>query len=121
MAQDAAAVDENALFSDTETVTQAPLTADSGKTGLEPEKKSAGLSGEINTAALAGFPRKDFETPNLTSYVVGNLFVDARLLDNIKGFANAEARYVSQTDSVQFFLREIFMDVNIRKRVYFRA
>lgn len=115
--QEPAIIDENALFADTATVVQSVTAADS----VEAPKKSAGFSGEISTAALAGFPRDDFGAPNLSSYVVGNLMADARLLDGIKGFANAEARYQAQYDTVSFHLREIFMDVNVKNRVYFRA
>ncbi len=114
-------MNEADLFSDTATVTQTPLKSDTNGSAMVQEKKSSGFSGEINAAGIIGFPRHNLNSPLLTSYIVGNMFADARLLNGIKGFVNGEARYTSQTDSSDFHLREIFMDVNIRNKAYFRA
>jgi len=130
--QDSLAVDENALFADTQSVVSAAGLVDSGAaTGDMSERKSVGLSGEV-TALAAGSLRRDWFLENqrrsdavLAGQVVANLMLDARLPRGIKAFANAEAN-VSGADSsgtmqAEFTVRELFVDANIARHVYFRA
>jgi hypothetical protein len=47
--------------------------------------------------------------------------LDARLLNNVKAFGNCEVDYSSSSDTIGVALREMFIDANIKKQVYFRA
>lgn len=120
-AQEPGEIDENALFSDTAIVTQAPLKAADSLTAAPDDEKHFGVSGEMTSVGLVSLPRETPETPRLSAYIVGRLMPDARLAGGIKGFADVEARYASENDSLDFFLREIFVDLNIKHRVYFRT
>jgi hypothetical protein len=121
VAQDMEAVDEDALFADTAIITQAPLARADSLPPAGVDQKHFGVSGEMTSVGLVSLPRKTPEDPRLSAYIVGRLMPDARLKDGFKGFADVEARYASETDSVSFHLREIFVDMNIKRRVYFRT
>jgi hypothetical protein len=111
-------VDESALFADTATVTQAPLAATDS--ALQAPRKTTGSSGDLTVMGYVVAPRDDMGNPDLVSSVVGDLFLDARLLQGIKGYAALEASYDATHDTTQIHLREMFMDMNIHERVYFR-
>jgi hypothetical protein len=52
---------------------------------------------------------------------VGNLLLDARLIQGIKAFANGELSYAPGADTVGFHIRELFVDANIKHHAYFRT
>ncbi len=123
---DSMSVDENALFSDTATVVPQKGMVDSAHMKDATEKKGTSIGGSV-IAAATGVATRNWRTgyhmsdTYLTSLLVGNLLLDARLLDNVKAFANAEVDYSPSSDTIGVDLREMFMDANINKQIYFRA
>ncbi|MDH5218093.1 MAG: hypothetical protein OEX19_10380 [Gammaproteobacteria bacterium] len=119
-------IDEEAMFSDVDAVVME--TKDIVNKGpVEEEKKSLGISGEATSVAdyirvfedngkLEG--KQDF-----SNYILGNFLLDARLKKGTKGFANIQLMYdpedVQRTDD--FSVKEMFVDFNIRNKVYFRT
>jgi hypothetical protein len=121
------AVDENALFADTATVVQQKGLVDSAHMKDATEKKGTSIGGNVIAAAIGTATRdwlfKGHHTSDtyLTSLLVGNILLDARLLDNVKAFGNGEVDYSPSSDTIDVDLRELFIDANINKQVYFRA
>lgn len=103
-------IDENALFPNPEigigTIDNKPP---------EEEKKSVGFSGEITSVI------NNSQNNQLSSYILGNFLIDARLKKGTKGFTNIETKYTSELDTTNFILKELFLDFNIKNKVYFRA
>lgn len=112
-AEDAAS--ELDMFSSSEVVTQAVATEPAAA-----EKKTLAFSGDIISVMQDVVYSSSTKDP-LTSYILGNLFLDARLKNGVKGFANIEANYSPKTRQSTATLREIFMDFNVENRVYFRT
>ncbi len=119
LAQD---VDENELFGDTSSITPSEqIVQDTA--AFSPEKKSVGFSGEI-TSAATGITKKGWLNTRdaaLSTYVVGNIFLDARLPQGLRGFANLETAYVPDSSDYLISLRELFVDINLKRRVYLRT
>jgi hypothetical protein len=109
------AVSELELFSSSGVVTQAVSAAPAAE-----EKKTLGFSGELISVAEDAVFRNSSGRP-LNSYVVGNFMLDARLKDGVKAFANMEAGYNARVRETTSTLREVFLDFNIDRRVYFRT
>jgi hypothetical protein len=121
-------IDENELFADTTTLSRQKDLVDSSKVHVQDatERKTTTISGDI-TAAATGVALRDYMHGHhvtdtyLASLLVGNILLDARLLNNVKAFANCEADYSASSDTIGVSLREMFIDANISKQVYFRA
>lgn len=103
-------IDENALFPNPEigigTIDNKPP---------EEEKKSVGFSGEITSVI------NNNQNNQLSSYILGNFLIDARLKKGTKGFTSIEAKYSAESDTTDFTLKELFLDFNIKNKVYFRT
>jgi hypothetical protein len=128
-AADSIAVDENAMFADTSSITSADSLVNNAATiDRQKEKKSVGFSGAVTSFATATAERDWFyhgahaADTRFSAGIVGNLMLDARLLQGIKTFADVEADY-TPTDSASphFYLRELFVDANIAHHVYLRT
>jgi hypothetical protein len=121
------AIDENALFADTATVVAQKGLVDSAHMKDATEKKGTSIGGEVIAAATGVATRNWLYNGHhatdtyLGSLLVGNLLLDARLLDNVKAYANAEVDYSPSSDTTGVALRELFMDANINRKLYFRA
>jgi hypothetical protein len=119
-------VDENALFSDTNSIVDSSTIIDFSLSENKPESTHVGFSGSINSIVEAGasrfyfdnFSRKEI-TPS--AYMLGNLFLDIRLPMNVKAFGNLETRFNADSSNVDFSIRELFVDVNVKRKVYFRT
>lgn len=111
-------LNENELFPDTEMVTT--TLSVSSATAQSQEQKSIGFSGEI-TSVLADVISRSAAQDSFYSYTVGNIFLDARMRQGLKAFANLEATYLSQSKATDVALREIFFDFNFAHRVYVRT
>lgn len=110
-------VNENELFSNPDAVTQNTNTA---ATPPHEEKKSIGFSGEMTSVTediAVSTSAKNF----LNSYILNNLFLDVRMKNGIKAFANLETNYQPQTRTTEFNLREMFFDFNLKRSVYLRT
>ncbi len=109
------AASELELFSSSEVVTQAAATAPAPA-----EKKSLAISGNL-TSVMEDIVYSSSTRNSLNTYVLGSLFLDARLKNGVKGFANLETTYIAKTRVTTATLREVFLDFNIGDRVYFRT
>lgn len=108
------AASEMEMFSSPEISTQA---ADNS-TPVE-EKKTLGVSGQV-TNVLEDITFST-TTDLLNTYILGNILLDARLKNDVKGFANLEGSYAAQTRKSDASLKEMFLDFNFERRAYFRA
>ncbi|MBN2402035.1 MAG: hypothetical protein JXN64_06525 [Spirochaetes bacterium] len=124
-AQDKFDVNEDEIFSNPDMVVQEKRPASSDMENFI-NKKSVGISGEI----LSVFPfsiSRDYVMDNDSSgntfdpYVFGNIDFDARLPGSYKGFANIDVEYHPDESGTEAFLKELFVDFNISKKIYFRA
>jgi hypothetical protein len=119
-AQDAP-VNENDMFSDTSSVVASSTLAPSA----QEKPKTVGMSGVIDAAFLGSANRdwmNDLHRSDLTvtNFIVGNLMLDIRLPQGVKAFANLETEYLPLTSSVMVGLREMFVDANVKKKVFLR-
>jgi hypothetical protein len=117
-------INENDLFSDTSSVVKASDVVNTAASKLN-NSKSTSMSGVINTAFFAYANRNWFDNLHrsnvqLTNFTVGNLMLDIRLPQGAKAFANLEAQYVPIASSVNVGLRELFVDGNIKNKVFLR-
>jgi hypothetical protein len=117
-------VNENDLFSDTSSVV-ASSTIVNNAASQENNPKSTSISGVINSAFIGSANRDwfdEFHRSNLglTNFIVGNLMLDIRLPQGAKAFANLETEYVPLNSSVLVGLREMFVDANVKKKVFLR-
>jgi hypothetical protein len=108
-------MNENEMFSSSGVITQAVSTAEQPA-----EKKTIGFSGQI-TSVMEGVGISTATENGLRSYIVSNSFIDVRMKNDIKAFANVETTYVSQSKTTTFDVRELFFDFNYQRRVYFRT
>jgi hypothetical protein len=120
----APSVDENAMFADTSSVTSGKDIVDN-KTISEKDQKSVGLSGQITDANIVNFNRdwfNNFHRDNLqlSTFVLGNLLLDIRLPQGAKAFANLQTEYIPLDSAVLVSLQEIFVDGNIKDKVFLR-
>ncbi|MGA3052058.1 MAG: hypothetical protein ABSE00_09085 [Chitinispirillaceae bacterium] len=133
-------VDENALFADSSSVIDSAkiVNTQAAKTGAE-EKNSVAFSGAVYAYADPSLSRSWFDNPDLhlvtfDTRIVGNGFIDARLLGGAKAYADLQGSYVptpsyasldpgnfGKPDSgLVFDIPEMFVDANINKVVYLR-
>lgn len=110
-AEDAAS--ELEMFGSPEVATQAAAAP-----AAPEEKKSLGFSGEA-VSVLEGVAASTHNPVN--SYITGNFMLDARLKNGVKAFANMEATYNPRARETVSDLREVFLDFNLKDRVYFRT
>jgi hypothetical protein len=119
-----ASVNENDLFSDTSSVV-ASSTIVNNAASAENKPKSTSISGVINSAFIGSANRDwfdDFHRSDLglTNFIVGNLMLDIRLPQGAKAFANLETEYMPASSGVIVGLRELFVDGNMKKKVFLR-
>jgi hypothetical protein len=120
-------IDEDAMFSDTNTVvSNSTIVASDSAITAEVDQKRVGFSGGITTAGLLAIPLNFIDSSDskklpFSTFAVGNVLLDIRLINGIKAFANLEAQYTPSGNSMMVGLREIFVDANIKHRIYLRA
>ena len=107
------AASELEMFGSPDLATQAASTA-----AAPEEKKTVGFSGEA-VSVLEGVVASTYNPVN--SYITGNFMLDARLKNGVKAFANMEATYNPRSRETVSDLREVFLDFNLKDRVYFRT
>ncbi len=119
----AESIDENALFSDSNSVVDSStLVGNVASVNANTDKKSLGISGKILGRSQVGAARDYFSEPDskfssLYSNMVGDAYIDARLLRGYKAYANLEW----SADSVTAFrVPEMFLDANFDHKIYFR-
>ena len=117
-------VDENAMFSDTSSITSSKDIVDN-KTISEKDQKSVSLSGQIVDANIGNFNRDWFDDLHrsnlqLSTFVLGNLLLDIRLPQGAKAFANLQTEYIPLDSAVLVSLQELFIDGNLKNYVFLR-
>ncbi len=130
--------DENALFSDTAMI----VVHDTNSAPVEKikvtDKVQTSIGGEITGASEIVTTRKFIDKPELNSTfmlnrLVGSVTLDSRLQNDTKVFGNLEVNYYPGfdtsnvlyrasgiDDSYSLYLRELFMDFNLNRNIYFR-
>ncbi|MEW6515639.1 MAG: hypothetical protein AB1439_01865 [candidate division FCPU426 bacterium] len=111
---------EDSLFDNPDAMVQAQPEPDSSAMPMPEEKTGVGFSGEI-TSVIADALGRTQAADTLYTYTVGDVFLDARLAQGAKVFADLEAMYYAQTQLTQVSLQEFFCDFNFDRAVYFRA
>ncbi|MBN2145293.1 MAG: hypothetical protein JW774_11785 [Candidatus Aureabacteria bacterium] len=111
-------VDEDAMFSDTQTV------VDNAKIlsvfpASEEGKISFGISGDINGGTDFTLMREEDDN-ELELFLLGNVFLDGRLSNGYKAFGNVESRYFSRNGEWNIAARELFFDLHYENKIYFR-
>ena len=127
-------VNENELFSGNETVIENKVQ---DKTLTDTDKRSVGISGQvISSVQYTNIDKNsNYTTLNefmginsLTPEILGDLYFDARLPGGYKGFGSFELEHNASIDEQKtgnkqttFSAKEIFVDFNFNRYVYFRA
>jgi hypothetical protein len=126
--KDIGAVNEDEIFSNTETVVDAEKMKDES-VAKETNKPGVSLSGSVYNTTLYTTHREEYILKNpimdngnsYTGNATANLLLDARYKEGIKGFVNADLVYsYGENKDYDNFLREIFFDFNINHRIYFQ-
>jgi hypothetical protein len=116
-------INENELFSSQESVVKKE-DIQTPKKRLDAIVKETKFSGEItsvNTSILNRDKIAGQEDDNLYTYIIGNFFLDSRIKNNLKFFANTEVNHVSQIDTTTISLKEMFVDFSVKNKVYVRT
>ncbi|NBV41413.1 hypothetical protein EBR96_01400 [bacterium] len=119
----ARALDESLLFSSPETV---QVISSNPTLNATLDRESVSFSGQLLSDNLVLFSRDSgIQHSAITSYALGNLFIDARLQKGVKAFINTEIYQVPATAtsgaSTVLSIREMFLDFNLNRQVYVRA
>lgn len=119
-------IDENALFSDTNSIVDSSTILDPTLSEDKAESTHVGFSGSINSVVDAGVSRNYFDGFSRkeikpSAYLIGNFLLDIRLPMNVKSFGNLETRFNADSSNVDFYIKELFVDANIKRKVYFRT
>ena len=117
-------IDESTLFADEQLTVQVSATANSDT--ILTEQKSVNFTGQLQFDSAYYLNKKDNQLLVTTD---GDLFLDVRLKKGIKAFmdvnvinlANPEVVSSENTLSTLVDIKELFVDFNIDKKVYFRA
>lgn len=124
-------VDENALFSDDSTVIENRIQDNTQKDQMD--SRSLGISGSITGAfQYTKFDDTPFSdaagNTSFRPFMVGDLYIDARMPGGYKGFWSFELEHDASKDEgaagekqTTASARELFVDFNFGKHVYFRT
>jgi len=123
---DAQDIDEDALFSDTSSITDSSSIVKDTAVSPDAESTTVDLSGDITSVVEATGTRSLFKEISRSevdpgAYIVSNLLLDVRLPFDIKAFGNLETQYLPDSMKPFFALRELFLDANIKRMVYIRT
>lgn len=108
-------INESDMFSSTSVVTQ-PANI----TKPVEEKKSIAFSGRI-TSVMEDVGVSTSTSDGLNSYIVSNTFIDIRMKNDIKAYADIETSYFAQSKTTTYDVREVFFDFNFDRNIYFRT
>ncbi|MBF0376962.1 MAG: hypothetical protein HQK72_05720 [Desulfamplus sp.] len=129
-------INEGELFSNPTTVIDSETDknqhiedSNNQKQSLEAEQNRIhfGISGEIQHVTNWSIKQKNHleyqKRSDINPYIDGVMFIDVRLPDNIKAFANIEAVYNTDNSNAEadYEMKELFVDFNINKAIYFRT
>jgi hypothetical protein len=117
-------INEDQLFSSPDSIVKKDESLYKQKPKEEEKEVSLALSGRATGVFSVTEKREkiDDTSSSTSSYIVGNMFLDVRQKMGTKYFVDLEARYNPSADTKsEFTLKEIFIDFNIKDRVYFRT
>lgn len=142
-------IDEDALFSDEESITASDSLEDSSITDVI-EKQSLSFTGSLNSRNSYSMSRdwifrepEGYDQNLFSSYFQGNFYLDARLRSDVKGFISLSANYypaglietkevnatvagqpvtgyVTDETYTKLSAKEMFVDFNLKRRLYLR-
>jgi len=124
-------VNEDQLFSGNETVIENKIQQKTLDNSME--KRSVGISGQINSAVLYSKIDNPVSggmsgSKSLIPYILGDLYFDARFPGGYKGFGSFELKHDASVDEetsgekqTTYSAKELFVDFNFNRYVYFRA
>ncbi|MDD5773074.1 MAG: hypothetical protein PHX78_06360 [bacterium] len=117
-------IDENSLFSNPEMGIETTGVVDNKSS--EGEKRSVGFSGQIisvvsYTGTKDWINKGDDRNNYFANFILGDFFIDVRLPKGTKGFVSVETNFIADTDTTSSSLKELFLDFNIKDKVYFRT
>ncbi|EKD27413.1 MAG: hypothetical protein ACD_79C00730G0002 [uncultured bacterium] len=118
-------IDEDAMFSDTETVIRSDNIVNNPDKKMEPDANSLGISGEIASVNFLALTRDYVQDGNndeneTESLIVGSLFLDGRYKNYYKLFLNWEMYNSWKDNNFESNLKEWFIDTPIENKVYLR-
>ncbi len=118
-------INEEELFSNPDTVVDSKKYE---KNNLDEDrnKKRMALSGEVLSVNQYTPTRGYADSLNdgendFRPYIIGTLFTDLRLPSDVKGFGSFEVLHEAREDQTDFSMKELFVDFNIGRAVYFRT
>src|SRR3989338_4667360 len=125
-------IDEEQLFSSPDSIVKSEELFNRQTSKDEEKEISLNLSGQATSVFSVTDKRErhvvseanltDNTKNSTSSYIVGNMFLDSRQKLGTKYFVDLEAKYnPSASAESEFTLKEIFIDFNIKDRVYFRT
>lgn len=116
--------DEDNMFSESEMIVE-KKEVDISKINIEVNQRKWSVSGEIN--AVSEFYEKrsyinDKDYDDFKNYISADIFTDIRLKDGMKAFGNFQIIYDADNkeDNVNYYLKELFFDNNIKNKFYYR-
>lgn len=128
-------VDEQALFSDDNTVIENKIQDNTQKDQMD--TRSLGFSGsitgafsytEIDESQLNPILEQGIDGDMFKPYMVGDLYIDARMPGGFKGFGSIELKHDASVDEetsnekqTTSSVKELFVDFNFGRHVYFRT
>jgi hypothetical protein len=120
-------VDENAMFSDTQTVIDNQNIVTASENTKDKKKNTFGISGELYSISQFNIVRRlsveeedRIENDELSSLGLANLFLEERFQNGFKAFADLECQYLAKKNDWEKSVRELFLDMHINNRIYFR-
>jgi hypothetical protein len=119
-------IDENALFGDTTmTMIDSSELVVTSSTDDGIDSTTASFSGGVTGISETGFERewfckRDRKMISPTGLMLADLLLDVRVPQGTKAYVDAEAYYRSDSAGASFRVPELFMDLNIGRKVYFR-
>ncbi len=118
-------IDEKELFSDTSSFVNPSEIVNTTPKPSKKKRKVTYFNGVVNGAFLGDVNRhwygdRDSNNIHMSNFIVGNFMLDIRLRRSNKGFLNLELPYFPTYGSALVLLRELFIDGNIGKTVYWR-
>ena len=122
---DEMSVNEEEMFSDTETVVQPVNSEEKKNTGASDQENSVGISGELISLNLLTLSRdymkgRGNDANDSESIGIGNLLFDARYRRFYKLFLNTEFYNSFKENDFTSNLKECFLDTPIRNAIYLR-
>lgn len=128
-------VDEQALFSDDSTVIENTVQDNTSKDQMD--TRSLGFSGsitgafsytEIDESQLNPILEQRIDGDMFKPYMVGDLYIDARMPGGFKGFGSIELKHDASVDEetsnekqTTSSVKELFVDFNFGRHIYFRT